>query len=94
MLHATVRRITSLFDDVQITLLKPHPAFEKTYDGAHIRSLERKKREDWHLQRPIWNLLDEKMPEAVDHLAVRWPEIKNKITRMKMRLAGYDEGAR
>lgn len=94
MLHVAIRRGMSLFDDAQITLLEPLPAFERTYDHANVKSLERKKREDWYLQRSVWGPLDEWMPGVIDHLSTRWPRFKNKVTRLKMRLAGHDAGAR
>ena len=94
MLHVAVRRLINLYSDGDITLLKPHPAFENTYNHANTTSTDAKERLAWSTQRPLYPRLERVMPGAADYLSTNWPRLKTTITRAKMKALGYDPAPR
>lgn len=94
MLHVAIRRLVELFDDVDITLLKPHPAFERSYRHAEVSSLGADNYPAWTRERRLWHHLDTMAPGGVDYLVNQWPTLANWITRGKMKAIGRDPAPR
>ena len=94
MLHAAARRLIKQFGvSGNISLLRPHPAFERTYDHAQITSINPEERAAWIHQRPVWYRLDRHVPGVVDYATTTWPEVTDGITRAKMKMLSRDTEA-
>lgn len=94
MLHVAIGRLRTIFPCGQITLLKPHPAYETTAQVETVTSLPKATRAAWTTQRPIWSLLDRQVPGVVDRFRQHFPHAAETITNTKMRALGRNVGAR
>jgi len=94
MLHVAVRRLSRLFANPKVQLIKAHPAFESTYGRDKIENVDAQELQGWVLHRPLWHRIDQVAPSFVDRLAMSLPELKDRLTKVKASVRDTDVGAR